>query len=766
MANKKDKHEEEIKVTKDGVKLDKVFQDLYKKISTNTYDTDRELNTDQIKNLVNRIDDVINSDLQELKEYGGKNDLTRFLLVTLQNSGKYNGISAQSINEDETLENIFLSKDGSIFSVFEERFKNRLLLFHDLETVCDQLPELREAIYTTRDDIVASDDLGSDISRSLTFTTDLTDDEKYDNQIAEVKELEREHNLQYMIREHIVPKTLTYGEYYVYIIPEQRLFENTQKNKRELTKGATLESSQVDSIFESLDIDKKGDYKDFKPSEISTYVSENIKINNTDIPLPLMESENIKGISKDLADFNSLNTLLKNAKKKKGKKEDKDISMTLGFSDGVKSSNRIDNWNGAKGCYIRLLDPKKVIPVKLLNYTIGYYYINDTDMELAGLGHKCKSNTYRFGSLIDQVANKTANQKNIITNIAQSIVKSFDKKYLENNDEFKELIINALMYNDMYKRKLHFQFIPADNMCRFSVNEDENGYGQSMLYKSLFYAKLYLSLLLFNMITHITKSQDTLVTYVKTSGIDKNVANKTMSIARQMKSKQIGIADLMDYSSIYTKMGTGRDLYIPEGESGERGLSWDVIQGQDVNMQNELMEQLKESFINGTGVPSVIMNYINEADFAKTLVMANAKQLRRVMMYQDNLNEDITYMYQKIMIYCTDMEMDDILQFNFRFQRPKSLPNNNLVDIIGYGDQLLDFLEKSIFGQYAEESPELNMKKDGFRKNMSRKVLSMLPWETVDEIMEEIEMDVVKQQMDKGGVGDNDMSGGMDNGGF
>ena len=148
MANKKDKHEEEIKVTKDGVKLDKVFQDLYKKISTNTYDTDRELNTDQIKNLVNRIDDVINSDLEELKEYGGKNDLTRFLLVTLQNSGKYNGINAQSINDDETLENIFLSKDGSIFSVFEERFKNRLLLFHDLETVCDQLPELREAINT------------------------------------------------------------------------------------------------------------------------------------------------------------------------------------------------------------------------------------------------------------------------------------------------------------------------------------------------------------------------------------------------------------------------------------------------------------------------------------------------------------------------------------------------------------------------------------------------------------------------------------------
>lgn len=205
----------------------------------------------------------------------------------------------------------------------------------------------------------------------------------------------------------------------------------------------------------------------------------------------------------------------------------------------------------------------------------------------------------------------------------------------------------------------------------------------------------------------------------------------------------------MDYSSIYSKIGTGRDIYIPEGESGERGLSWDVIQGQDVNMQNELMEQLKESFINGSGVPSVIMNYINEADFAKTLVMANAKHLRRVMMYQDCLAEGITEMYQKIMMYCTDIELEDILQFNFRFQRPKSLPNNNLVDIIGYGDQILDFIEKSEFGQYAEETPDLNLRKDEFRKQMSRKVLSMLPWETVDEIMEDVKLEVAKQMLEK-----------------
>lgn len=737
------KNKKDIDISKDEVKLNSLFQDMYKKISSNTYGMDKSENLDQINNLSDKINKVINDDLEEMKEYGGKNDLTRFLLNTLQNSNKYNSIDTKNGNND-TLENLFLSKDGSIFSTFEERFRNKSVLFNDLDIISEQLVELNEAINTTRDDIVSSDDLGSDISRSLSFSTNGKESDSYDDLIEQVKELENQHGLNYIIREHIVPKTLKYGEYYVYVIPEKSLFESAQRRKFEKTSGAMMESSEATTLLESLNINKN-EYKDFKSDEIMEYVSENIKINNTDIPLPLLENNSVNMAMKDLADFNSINSLLKKGKNKK--KNNNDTSMNLGFSDGVKSFKG-DDWSNIKGCYIKLLDPKKIIPVKLLNYTIGYYYINDAELDVTNNGHTCK-NGMRFGSFMGSVATKSQSQHSIVTNIANAIVKSFDKKYLEDNQEFKELIINSLLYNDLYKRKLHYQFIPADNVCRFSINEDENGNGQSMIYKSLFYAKLYLSLLVFNMITYLTKSQDTLVTYVKTSGIDKNVINKTMSIARQMKSKQIGIGDLMDYSSIYGKIGTGRDLFIPEGESGERGLSWDVIQGQDVNMQTELMEELKQSYINGTGVPSVIMNYINEADFAKTLVMANAKQLRRVMMFQDSLNEDITEMYQKIMLYSSDIPIDDILDFTFKFQRPKTLPNNNLVDIIGYGDQLLDFIEKTVFGQFAEETPDLNLMKDEFRRSMSRKVLSMLPWEVVDDVLKETKLKINKDKLNK-----------------
>ena len=750
--NKKDdKDEKIIPTSKDEVKLNDLFQDLYKKISMNTNDVDVDINKNSIDAMSEKIKRVIAEDMEEMKTYGGENDLSRFLMNTIANSNKFANLVIDNKNPEKGLDSIFLSGDGNIFSTFEERFRNKAMLFNDLEITSEQLVELNEAINTTRDDIVSSDDVGADISRSLTFSVDGTDDDKYDELVEEVKKQETIHGLNYMIREHIVPKTLKYGEYFVYIIPESKLYENTQKRKLELTNGATMESTDAKSFLESLNLDKS--YKDIKPNDMVEYISENIKINNTDIPLPILENTKMTGAMKDLAQFNSLSTLLKQNKgKKKNKEGGENKYSSLGFSDGVKSL-KMDDWSSIKGCYIKLLDPKKVIPVKLLNYTIGYYYMHDTELDITN--HHCKHG-HRFSNIIDNISDKTANQQNLIANIADAIVKSFNKEYLNDNIEFKELIINSLLFNDMYKKKVHYQFIPGDYVCRFSINEDENGNGQSMIYKSLFYAKLYLSLLVFNMVTYLTKSQDTLVTYVKTSGIDKNMINKTMDVARQWKSKQIGIGDLMDYSSIYGKIGTGRDLFIPEGESGERGLSWDVIQGQDVNMQDELMEQLKQAFINGTGVPSVIMNYINEADFAKTLVMANAKHLRRVMMYQDNFNEDLTLMYQKILCYCTDIELEDIANFKYTLQRPKTLPNNNLVDMIGYGDQILDFVEKSLFGQYVEETEDLNLSKDMFRKEFSRKVLPMLPWELIDDIMEKVNLSVIQEKMKKGNANSGD----------
>ena len=81
----------------------------------------------------------------------------------------------------------------------------------------------------------------------------------------------------------------------------------------------------------------------------------------------------------------------------------------------------------------------------------------------------------------------------------------------------------------------------------------------------------------------------------------------------------------MNYNSMVTKRGANKDIFMPVGRSGERAIDFDILSGQDVQIDTDLMEKLRTNAISSTGVPSVMMSYVNEADYSRTLVMANAK---------------------------------------------------------------------------------------------------------------------------------------------
>ena len=140
--------------------------------------SDIDGNKKSIDAMSEKIKRVIADDIEEMKSYGGENDLSRFLMNTIANSNKFGNTIIDQKNSSEGLESIFLSGDGNIFSTFEERFRNKALLFSDLEIISEQLVELTEAINTTRDDIVSADDVGAEISRSLSFSLDDKDDDK------------------------------------------------------------------------------------------------------------------------------------------------------------------------------------------------------------------------------------------------------------------------------------------------------------------------------------------------------------------------------------------------------------------------------------------------------------------------------------------------------------------------------------------------------------------------------------------------------------
>lgn len=708
------------KVEKPVQRLNTLFNNFIDTLSGPNVKRERE-----IERISNEIDDIIYADIKELTKFTGE-DISTYLTKMLNDN---DNASTNSMNsQPKNIEDMFSEDSGSgIFSFFNERYKNQNLLYEDLGVICSQLPDLKEAISTTRDAIVTSDDLSVSVSHSVNFKNYSGDDGDKKGLIDTVNNIQEKFDLLTKLKNHIIPNTLQYGKYYVYSVPYSKLFQQhlEKKQKREGYNRAVMESVTESTAKTFLDTHSLSLAEDSNVKDILKSFNDcigNIHVFNEEVAIPVLEGVDLSPLL-DTEFGKQVQGIIKATEKEK-----KDRAT---FADGtVEIKDKDKDFSGITECYVKLIDPRKIIPIKILEQTIGYYYIHQVD---AAVSRSPFSQTVK--SSFDM--NQKDIESSFLSKITDKIVKAFNKEYLDENIKFKELILNALIHNDIYKREIKFQFIPVDYITEFHVNRNEDGEGVSSIMPALFYAKLYLALLIFKMITIITRSNDTKIYYVKQSGIDQNVSNKVNEIARGIKERQINFMDLLNYNSMVSKIGHSKDIFMPIGRSGEKGIDFDILAGQDVQLNTELMEMLKTSYVNSTGVPSVIMSFVNEADYAKTLVMANAKFVGRVVGYQLDFNKGVTELYRKILRFSGSIDPETVEGFEFKLLAPKALDNTNVSDLISNADQKFNFMVKALTGDQAEQSPEDAIVKDILYKKIAKDFIPSLPWTRAEELLEE-----------------------------
>lgn len=716
------------------------------------YGTDRTSDVDSLNQTFNSIMK------NEINNITGKadGDTSSFL-------SKLSSKDRKATAMEHIISNQFMSISGeensSLQSFIHEAYKNRLLEQADLHEVASQLIELSEAILITRDAIVSADVVEGRMSRTLDF--DKSDENDIDDQIPIVEKMERKFKLQEKIKNFIIPGTLEYGSYYAYTIPYSKIFNDFMASKNNLTQGNRgfyKESTLLEFINEtdnaSKVITESGKTKNKKQNNISfaekvyneycdsinernarkspskyektlkdlgintaeeipdkeSFIKDinsmlgNITICNDPVPFPIFE-EGIDSISflKDKYVSESGDSILTESKKNKKNQPENAFNKIIEevtpdgikFADGdndKKSKNQ--NFDEFTDCYIKLIPPTKIIPLKIMNKVLGYYYIYDANITpLSG----AISSTLHYAKF-----EENSRQQTVIDSLARAIVDAFDKDFLKENVKFKETIVEAINYYNLNEKRLKFQYIPAEYMQEFKIDEDENGDGQSMIRKSLFYAKLYLMLLLFKIMSIILNSNDMKVNYIKSSGIDKNLANKVQEIARIKQSRQINMFDLFNYTTLINKVGNGSEMFIPTGRSGERPIETEILSGQDIQLNTELLENLKNSYILGTGVPAALINYMNEADFAKVVEQNNTKFNGRVVNYQLDFNSSITEWYKKIMTWSTQIPQTLIENFIFILQPPKTVSSTAKTEAINSFQQYSDFVVQLIYGDNSD----------------------------------------------------------------
>lgn len=703
------------KIKKDVQILNKVFHDTVTDMDEKLFGGSSDI-INPINAIKQKLPQIMTNELDSMKSNTGE-DVGTFLVKFLNQQGNTNISDITELMETES---------EGLYNSFQQQYKNKNILYGDLEMLCKHLYELEEAVMTVRDSIVSADDMTKSISRSIFFKS-YEGDSLASSYISTLEKMEKEYNLTSKIKNHIVPNTLKLGNYYVYTCPYKVLMEEYQKRilKNNKLSSTTLESSFIE-IENNLTNSEKKEYKELLNNENL----KNIEIITDDIPIPLVENVDMSIFSDQDAFKNMVSKETKSKKKK-----------INGFADGVHQSTVEEELPEMSKCYIKYVDPRRMSPVKIMDVVLGYLYVHGDIVEQPVLN--------QFGSIDINVAKKE-NNRNFFTKIVDQIVKSFNKKFLEDNIKFKDLILDALMYYDVMNKKVKFQFIPKEYIVEFKINEDINGDGNSMLINTMFYAKLYLALLMFKMMSVISHSNDQKVIYVRNSGIDANISNSIQSVARSIKSKDMSWADLMNFQYSMGAKGVGKTLFVPTGKSGERGVEFDILAGQDVQLNTDFMEMLRNFMFNATGVPSALMNYLNEVDYAKTLEMANMKFMSRVMSYQMDFDKSLTELYKKIIEY-SDIKIEKkyIKDFHFVLNKPKSLGIANLNEYISNAEQVAQAEIRVLLGENSDDE-DINQLKDLYFKESMKDKLQMIDWKKSEDILEKAKLLLKLEKQKKG----------------
>lgn len=755
------------------------------------YGSDR---TSDVDSLNSKFQTLMNDHMNEITN-SDTNDMSSFIGQVLSLDNR-NNATAEFLNS-QTL-NLSQDQFGAMQSVIYDAYRNRLMEQSDIHEVSSQLIELSEAILITRDAIISADVVEGRMSRSLMI--DNIDEDEESNTKSIIENVEKKFELLEKIKNFCIPKTLEYGEYYIYIIPYSKMFEEfemmRQKDNMQGFHESTVFESFDDNISNNTFKSKKNNNDSFDKFINETYdayciqestkyktdkynnpesgviskedfkkdiknILNNISVCNESVPIPIIE----EGIES----FGYIKESTYSYTREESKKEEVDgsdlfsrVTQAKVNEDGIifendKKKKKKNEYADIKDCYIRVLDPTKVVPIKIMNTIIGYYVIYEEDITPLAGGVSANLYYTKF--------DEHRKEATIIDAIAERIVKSFNKSFLEKNAKFKEAIVDCIQYYNLNEKRLKFQFIPVEYIQEFKIDKDENGNGQSMLKKSLFYAKLYLMLLLFKIMSIILYSNDQKVNYIRTSGIDKNIANKVQEQARIKQARQINITDLFSYTTLINKVGNGSEMYIPTGRSGERPIETDILSGQDIQLNTDLLEMLKNAYILGTGVPAAIINYMNEADFAKVIEQNNTKFNGRVVNYQLDFNKDITDMYKKILRWSTDLPENVIENFQFVLQPPKNTATTTKSEIIGNFQQLADFFVSLIYDDPSQslEAEKLQQEIKIFKKLLAKDQLPMLDFDRAEEIAKEAFTKSLEERMKpKPSNGDNGDDDGLE----
>lgn len=586
-----------------------------------------------------------------------------------------------------------LQNDGQMYSAF---FNNRTLkqLDSEIDMVCKYMPKLEETIKIKVDNILYSDHFNYSFLKyadSGNFVK-ISDSAQFESNINKISS---KYNMEEFLEDNLY-NVLKYGETFVYCVPYKKAINrllNLGDSSNYISEASISTGNMISSGPKQTNMNDKS-------SGI------NIQLEFNTGGFLTRETLAIKKAYDRLSAIKEYSISLEASDVDSNNRENKDISKGItpssaldttdfyndtkdGFIDTnkPKSTAKLD----INGTLIKPLNRYNIIPVYVDEICLGYYYIEDENLFKDNGTDSPMMDTTTPLNTLGVVRNTEANlNKNagkvddsVIKLIAQKMSQQIDAKFINLHKDFTKEIYAILKTANLDKEsanRFRVTFLPPDDVQHCYFRKDPvSKRGISSLFKSLIPAKIWVGLQITNTLAIMSRSQDRRVYYVKNSGIDTNISKLLLNTIKQIKMNNFNIRQLENMKNVLNIIGRFNDFVIPVGPSGDAPVQFEIMQGQNIDPQTDLMNSLEEQAVNAADVPLELIQSRMSMDYAIQATMSNSRFLKHVNYWQAVCNR----WHSNIYTMCYRNEFDDpIAQIKMELPKPSFLYITNTNQIM------------------------------------------------------------------------------------
>lgn len=585
-------------------------------------------------------------------------------------------------------------------------------------------------------------------------------------------------------------------------ISKEALFDDDKKIITE------TEFNEFTKNLKDMDTVKRKEGLRSKLREVVDFFDENIEIIKTD--------KSTMALTKtDFMQKYRYNKMVQNSFVTKNDTEITEI-VDGGGSDGSRKETSIDAFKTIDESVIVEFQPEQVIPVVISGETVGYYIIeydnffnptrkkkntsftdlisslgygNDAGMVSGGSGgmsinpkDPLESGAFSPMGLIGSSTQMSSNSSfgtsdrryEILKNIAlKTISRRLKDPTLENNKSFKDAIFNMLRNDYIIRNKVQFTYVPAENMVYFAKNVDSDGIPSSILKGTLFKAYMYLSSLLSSLMIKLMKSADKekLLVNLGLSGnagytldeIEKNLTTRSVYASSMFNN----VASVIKNSSVFSRVRIpvidGEQLYDIE----------QIEKTNDISPDDELTKQLLTSILSKIGVPPSILNFLDDAEYSRSLIMQNleyknnitdsqgafedstngtTKLLRILLEYEPNVIEEIKKIIQETTKDTSNGNdsnvVDNAIEFDItkiehHFNPPNYLNMTNTNEQISTANDLINNITP-IYGDDGDNDVTKERARI-FKEKLYKDLVKVIDWKKLDQMYDSADKEAPEQ---------------------